>query len=202
MFAEIVLATHLLITRPVFEEQRRRIDETEIPGPIPTEQVRREYEKNIPHYIMSWKERGFQLDESRSAAPPQYAQVDWAVMENAGLKVLLTDLAALLQGQDYSDEFIRPTQHAVATTWTLLSESSSAVSGLFPVGTVYPDGDGGLRIEWIRPKREMRLAVSAQRPGKTYIYHESGDQYDIDYKVTGNKLAFWLNWLNEGGSAI
>lgn len=201
MFAEIVLATHLLITRPVFEEQRRRLDDNEIAGPIPMEQVRREYENYIPHYIMSWKESSFQLDESRSVGP-QYAQDDWAVMENAGLRVLLTDLATLLQGQDYSDEFIRPTHHAVVTAWTILSESGAAVPGLFPVGTVFPDGDGGLRVEWIRPKRELRLAVSAQPNGKAYIYHESGVQYDVDYRVTANNLAFWLNWLNEGRAAI
>ena len=205
MLLEIVLTTHLLITRPVFEEQRRRTDDSELSGAIAMERVCREYENIFPH-IEPLQESPFQLEESRSVASDSI-QGSWALMENAGmenagLKILLTDLATLLQSQDYNDEFIRPTRHALTRTWNILRDASVFTTGPFPVGTIFPDGDGGLRIEWIRPSRELRLAVSAQPDGKAYIYHELGDRYDVDYRVTPNILAFWLNWLNEGRATI
>jgi len=118
--------------------------------------------------------------------------------KNTGLEALLSDMGGLLQqDSNYNDDFMKPTEYAFTTTWNLLDQASSIVEGLFPLGTVYPDGDGGLRVEWIRPQRELRLIIPSCEEERHYIYHESGAEYAADYNVSAKSLGNWLNWLNQ-----
>jgi len=114
----------------------------------------------------------------------------------AGLKNDLFDqLDALMQSEDYDDEFHVPTGSAFSRMRGFLEGVSGHLKTALPLGTMYADGDGGLRLEWIRPDRELRLVVSASPEGRSYIYHEQGNDYAADYSPTADALSYWLNWL-------
>lgn len=111
-----------------------------------------------------------------------------------------------LSTADETDEFgiLRPTFHALSTTLRVVVEASEAmiadadsddVPCLFPRGSVTTDARGGLRIAWEGERRSVRLVVSAEESGKSYIYHEHGDQYGTSRRLTGRMLACWLQGL-------
>lgn len=108
---------------------------------------------------------------------------------------LFDQLDALMQSEDYDDEFHIPTGSASSRMRDLLEGASGHLRTALPLGTMYADGDGGLRLEWIRPDRELRLVVSASPEGRSYIYHEKGDEYAADYSPTVDALGRWLSWL-------
>ena len=109
----------------------------------------------------------------------------------AGLTDLLSQLDALTEAEDYDDDFFSPTESAADRMRGFL-EGVSGLSTTVPAGTLYADGDGGLRLEWIRPDRELRLVISASPQGRSYIYHEQGDEYAADYSPTVSELGKWL----------
>lgn len=113
----------------------------------------------------------------------------------AGLDDLLSQLGALMASEDYDGDFLSPTEKAAAQMRDFLKEASGLLKTAFPAGTISADRDGGLRLEWIRPNRELRLVVSASQRGRSYVYHEQGDDYAADYAPNANELSKWLNWL-------
>jgi len=138
------------------------------------------------------------LDDSDAATNlPKSAK--WILPEDAGLSTLLSDLAELFQRDDYDEDFVRPTVHALKTTWGLLATAGTKLGSGIPLGTIYPYGNGGLRIEWIGQEKELRLSISPTAGGQSYIYYEVGDRYDADYNVSASNLANWLRWFNRNG---
>ena len=119
----------------------------------------------------------------------------WFESASLNLEILLSDLGALLRSVDYNEEFSKPTEYAINTAWSLLVEANQ-IRGSLPLGTIYPDGTGGIRIEWIREGIELRSIIPADDQGRGYIYHETGNQYEADYSVSGNNLSYWLEWFN------
>ena len=97
---------------------------------------------------------------------------------------------------DYDDETLKPTDYAFARVRSLLSEADTFLQSAFPLGTVFPDGDGGIRVEWVRPSREIKLIVRSAEDKRSYIFHKQGVEYGGDYDVTSETLGCWLNWLN------
>lgn len=120
----------------------------------------------------------------------------------AGLTDLLNQLAALMEAEDYDDDFFSPTESAAARMRGFLEGVSGLLTTALPSGTLYADGDGGLRLEWIRPNRELRLVISAFPQGRSYIYHEQGDEYAADYSPTVSELGKWLNWLESPNPTV
>ncbi len=137
-------------------------------------------------------------DASNTATGAQMTEV-WVTKKDAELRTLLSDLAALIQRGDYDEDFVKPTEYAWKKTWELLDTAGKNIDGAFPLGTVYPHGNGGLRIEWIGSEKELRLSISANANGRSYIYHEVGNQYDADYNVSAYNLANWILWFNRNG---
>ncbi len=71
-------------------------------------------------------------------------------------------------------------------------------------GTLYPDGEGGLRIEWRsddgEAARYVLLTVHPSDERKDYIYHQQGSMRgDLQAEITADLLARRLGWLT--GSA-
>ena len=113
-----------------------------------------------------------------------------------GLSDLLDQLDLLVEAEDYDDDFRSPTESSVTRMRGFLEYAHGLLKIGFPVGTIYADGDGGLRLEWIRPDRELRLIVSASPQGRSYLYREQGDDYGADYAPNADELGKWLNWLD------
>ena len=109
-----------------------------------------------------------------------------------GLDGMLEQLDTLAHPDDYDDDFQAPTPSAVVRTRAFLEEAGGSLEAAFPSGTICADGVGGLRIEWIRPDRELRLVVSRSQEGRSYLYHEQGADYAADYSPDFAKLGEWL----------
>lgn len=114
---------------------------------------------------------------------------------STGLNVMFSDLASLMNQADYNDEFLRPTDEMIETAWKLLSSTTQHDIVNFPEGAVYPDGDGGIRIEWSQPPRDLRLTLLNDKSRRSYIYQEDGANYSVEYDISPKTLAYWLNWL-------
>lgn len=125
--------------------------------------------------------------------------------ELSAYKDILHQIADLSSG-DETDEYgvLRPTDHALAETRKVLESAVREKLGegardrkasLFPRGCVTTDEEGGLRIEWWSEDRAVHLVVPAARGGRSYIYHELGEAYKTEDRVTGTVLAHWLQRL-------
>lgn len=122
----------------------------------------------------------------------------WQACRDDGLSGLFTDLALLFQPSSYyHDDFLAPTKFSLTTMCDLLDHASLLVSCPFPTGTIYPDGDGGLRLEWIGHELEMRLIISATKSSGQYIYYEDSSGYSSDFEVTPSILATYLNKFSQ-----
>lgn len=119
----------------------------------------------------------------------------WILFADANLSTMLSDLAQMLQESSDSEDILPLKQNIAEATWKLLTEAHHFLRESFPLGTIYPDGDGGLRIDWTRQGRELRLVHRPSQERERYIYREFGDEYAIDYSVSPNTLANWLKWL-------
>lgn len=122
-------------------------------------------------------------------------QIQLPPASTPGLREMLKQLGSLTNPEDYDDEFVTPSTYAMNRVRDLLVEASERLSAAFPLGTIYADGVGGIRIEWIRPDQELRLIVSRLPVGRQYIYHEQRDEYAADYSPDSLKLSEWLKWL-------
>ena len=89
-----------------------------------------------------------------------------------------------------------PDPAAFAATWNILDEARSQMSE-FPRGAACSDLDGGIRVEWSRGQRRVRLVISAPGGRKPCIYQSEGDAYRV-VDASSARLAAWLTWLGHG----
>ncbi len=111
------------------------------------------------------------------------------------LQTMLDDLSECKTSPDYDTNYQQPTSYAVTRTQNLLQDSSAILGNDLPLGTLLPDGNGGIRIEWIRSVRELSVMVPAKADGKEYLYHEEDTDYKVEHNLTPHSLAQWLRWL-------
>jgi len=126
-------------------------------------------------------------------------------VDRLGFMDILCQIADLAGG-DETDEYgiLRPSGYALRTTFdlflgTLMASLEQAVrhdkKRRFPRGCVTTDEQGGLRIEWADEDRAVHLVVPAAQGGRSYIYHELGEAYGTEDRVSGSVLACWLQRL-------
>lgn len=109
---------------------------------------------------------------------------------------VLSELRSLLDKEESNDD-LRPTVTVFKEVTRLMLEAALLLSKDFPKpNATYADSHGGLRIEWTRADREVRLAFPPP-PERPYIYHEFGDAYAVDHDMTVAGLVRWLKWLIE-----
>jgi hypothetical protein len=115
--------------------------------------------------------------------------------EGEGYKTTRDRLIALLREED--EDECRPTSHAFTTAWELITDTTRQLQKGFPKASVAADDEGGIRLRWrsLDRTREVSLYCPSSPSEKAYIYHEVGDEYDADYKVSDLALAKWLSWL-------
>ena len=96
----------------------------------------------------------------------------------------------------YDEDFIKPKPYAFMRLQGILAQTANCMGTAFPLGTVYPDGSGALRVEWYQQDREVTLVVFSSMEDRHYIFHKEGKSYAGDYDVTPERLCFYLDWLN------
>lgn len=92
----------------------------------------------------------------------------------------------IFKPSDYSENFVKD---LLSSTYKLLSFSP-------PLPSVSSDGDGGLRIEWEKNNRDLRLVCPSKEEKEKYIYFEDGDESKIEKNIDEKTLASLLQWLN------
>jgi hypothetical protein len=144
--------------------------------------------------IVSWS-GGVSTAEARASIANEYSDaVYYRPYQSKNLNYLLADLLELKTLVD-SEDFVRPTAYAVDKAIDFCIPSGSLIKAEFPYGSVAPDGDGGIRIEWMEGNKHVRLLVSANADTRPELYYEDRDEYDITPVTEADELAIWLDWL-------
>jgi hypothetical protein len=113
-----------------------------------------------------------------------------------GPRYVVEELIALLEGEEHDEQgVLRPTLFAFRRTFHLIQQVGLQLREHFPRAAVSTDSEGGCRIQWLWPKRQVRLIVPAQGDGQQYIYHQEGNNYSVEEDVSPQRLVEWLNWL-------
>lgn len=116
---------------------------------------------------------------------------------------MIADLQSLENDTEmYDEDCIKPTSYAFARMRELLTRSLGFILSTFPLGTVYPDGSGGMRIDWVHSEKELRLIVPSTESGRQYIWYLCGMEHALVEEVSAQTLGHWLNWLNKDDQRI
>jgi vacuolar-type H+-ATPase subunit I/STV1 len=117
--------------------------------------------------------------------------------ENEELDITLARLQDLLEEEDEDDYGVaKPSAYAYGTALALVSEAARLMGNRLTRASASTDDRGGIRLTWTRPEAEVRLVCAHQSDKQTYLYHEAGDEYGVEYDVSASALAHWLDWLN------
>lgn len=188
MLVECAFMVSLSVTAPVSDEELRRRTKSPFHKAY-------EFERTPDNAV------------AKALTPLLSAQNKWRNTEPAFLPwaatgdkagEMLSDLKAQLTGDSsLHEDYMRPSTYSIGKITELLLGARALLKNPFPRGMIFADGDGGIRIEWNYPHRELRLAIPYRLEDTAYIYHENGDKYDADYNVSTANLAHWLNWITE-----
>jgi hypothetical protein len=115
---------------------------------------------------------------------------------NDNLEKIVINLVALMNDtEEYNEDFLRPTAQVCQVMLQMLFEAKASMTLPFPLGAIYPDGDGGLRIEWDHDGRIVRFVVPAYPDVPPYLYHYSDTSEDTDFSVSPKMLGERLAWM-------
>ena len=89
-----------------------------------------------------------------------------------------------------------PTLRAVGRLASLLFPAFLRMGLHLPRGCAVSSLEGGIRVEWRRREREVRLVI--EDDAGVYLYHENGDDYDIEWTPNTSCVARRLRWLERG----
>lgn len=109
---------------------------------------------------------------------------------------LVQQLVEVMADKDnFDEECLPPTERAINAALAFLGDAAMDLRTPLPEGALYPDGDGGLRIEWGQADRQVRLVIHHDSPSQDYIYHQERADYALEVNVSAHQLAGWLRWL-------
>lgn len=100
-----------------------------------------------------------------------------------------------LRRDDYDEDFLAPTEHAYTSALNFMIAAFESLKYALPIPFYVPDGEGGIRIEWVKGARELRLICPASESREPYLYYEDGDEYAVDERLTDFVLNERLHWL-------
>ncbi len=133
--------------------------------------------------------RGFAALVARQASQP--ATDDPQILHRLKLLSGLNEL----RKDDYDEDFLAPTEHAYTSARNFMLAAFESLEYALPIPFYVPDGEGGIRVEWVNGTRELGLICAASESRESYLYHEDGDVYDVDEPVTDTILISRLRWL-------
>ncbi len=99
-----------------------------------------------------------------------------------------------------SEGVYRASWHAFTQAWELIEAVNSYLEAnklLFPPADVYGDGEGGVRIEWQRGQRELRLQIPGVPEKGGYLYYQEGTDHGIEEPLKVSTILRRLSWLEQ-----
>lgn len=151
----------------------------------------------IPSFLTGLP-RAYSQDGSQIDRESVDSRLRWLSGRQHGLAILVRRLLTLVEEEAEEGEATEPSQYAIAKVLELLHEAYAPMERVFPRGWPIITPEGGIRIEWSRSGRHVRLVIASNSDGQSYIYHEAGDDYGLDRNISGPTLARHLDWLTEG----
>lgn len=119
-----------------------------------------------------------------------------ALAQSEGFRMIHSRLLHLLDRDDEEEDQVMPTSHACNTALSLLLDTQTHLNDL-PRANVTIDETGGIRVQWISPERQVRLAIPAHNEGRQYVYFETASDYDLEDNPSPAALAQHLRWFLE-----
>lgn len=111
----------------------------------------------------------------------------------------LVQLATVLSDEtNFDEECSPPTPGAINRAFEYLIVTASSLYDYLPEGSLYPDGEGGIRVEWRYADRYVLLAVHPLDGRQDYIYHQQGSDKGnlvLVARSGSEELAGHLAWL-------
>lgn len=123
------------------------------------------------------------LNQIRRGIPPE------------GIKRIFAEFDTIINDNSYDDEYKKPTDYSVRMMAVILLQSVVGLEIHYPVGDLYADGTGGLRIDWRNGEKQVRLVVPANEDRNIYIYYQNKEDFNGCYDVSGQLLKKFLGWL-------
>jgi hypothetical protein len=114
---------------------------------------------------------------------------------------LINDLVGLLREEEFDElgDPLAPTRHAFDTAWKLIANTAGLCSSKLPIGHVMTDSNGGIRIEWEKGGKHLRLCIAPSKDLPNYMYLQEDTKprpkYYIRWDCSSGQLAEQLNWL-------
>lgn len=130
--------------------------------------------------------------------PTQAPSVSWIPTGlKPGFSRTLRSIDALVNDPEEDDEYgpARPTDFAYRSAISLMRRAASLLA-LFPTGSACTDGVAGIRVTWRNRTREIRLVLAPTPQGRSYLYVQVGEQYQITEDITEDRIAARLRWLD------
>lgn len=109
----------------------------------------------------------------------------------------LLDELNSLKNDEYDEEFLAPTKYAYDLAQSFLDDAFRLYERGLPTPNIIPNGEGGIRLEWISDSRELRLICPSQNDKPAYIYYQEGNEYSVETDATPSMLITRLDWLTE-----
>jgi hypothetical protein len=104
-------------------------------------------------------------------------------------------LKAIVKDDDYDEEFLPPTPYALAEMRLYLEAGARSLGTHFPIGSLTPDGEGGVRASWRGSDKEMSLSVGDTGQREPYAYFEDATRYDVIENVSREDFVERLGWF-------
>lgn len=115
--------------------------------------------------------------------------------ERTPLAEIIDELDALKRRTDgLADDSFRPSKQAFRSARFYIFETYVKMTEAFPRPSFVLDGEKGIVLKWFNNGHSVRLNCMGEFGDEDYIYFENGE-YDIEDKVTPQKLQNRLNWL-------
>lgn len=100
-----------------------------------------------------------------------------------------------LRKDDYDEDFLAPTEYAYKRARNFMLAALETLEYALPIPFYVPDGEGGIRIEWVNGTRELGLICAASKSRESYLYHEDEAVYGVDEPLTDAIFINRLRWL-------
>jgi len=94
------------------------------------------------------------------------------------------------------------TAFAVSQVFYLVPQSRLVLSQAWTKPQLVTDGYGGLRMNWSKNGRDVRVSIPGFNSGKRVLYWEEADRYGSVADVTPTGLTKYLRWVADGARNI
>lgn len=133
------------------------------------------------------------LEQARISVPTQGATNVYPPTGSSDeLGAMMHEVVDALFDQDVA---FKPTEGVLFRTLELVGAVGKRMDRNFPFGYVSRDGERGIRLEWKRGDRQIRLQVSDSPKTGDYIYRQEGRQRGTIEPASVESLEQGLMWL-------